>query len=409
MRKCGSCGSNELNALFSLGKIPPVNAFLERQEIASEVAYPLDLYVCTKCLLAQIGDCVPPERLFTNYLHLSSASGSNINHLKSVSELIAKSDAALATKKILEIGSNDGTLLSFLKPKAKVVLGVDPAKNLAIEAKKRGVETISDFFNQEKATEILKEKGKFDWVVALNVVPHTPQFTSLLKGVHALMDKGGRFFLEGAYVVDTILNGQFDTIYHEHVYNFSFHSLNFALNANGFTALDVEIIPTQGTSVRVYCARSDDAAHVRPSVAALLKSEKEKGYCDIAAYELAGDKVRQFAKDFKAKIAELKKTTGKKLIGLGAPARGVVILNYCKVGVTDIEFIIDDTVLKQGRYTPGVHIPVVGWDKIDSNDEHTYLLLSWNYKNEILKKLKERGAKGRLLVPFPKIEEVVIG
>lgn len=410
MRKCGGCNQSNLKLLFSLGDIPPVNAFLLKSEVQSEVGYPLELYYCSECTLVQLGECVPPEKLFSHYLHLSSASGSNIKHLKQVADIVASRDEHnLRGKKVLEIGSNDGTLLSFLKDRAETVLGVDPAKNLAEDALKRGVRTISDFFLEDRAKLIIEKEGQFDWVVALNVVPHTPNFMSLLRGVRATLKPGGRFMLEGAYVVDTILNGQFDTIYHEHVYNFSLHALKFALERSGFNILDVEIIPTQGTSFRVFASRSDEPGAVSENLKKLLEQEKTKGFTDLKAYERAAEKIKKFSTDLKAKIAALKKVSGQNLVGLGAPARGVVILNYCGVGTGDLDYVIDDTVLKQGRLTPGVHVPVVGWEELDKKPRTAFLLLSWNYREEVLKKLRERGVKGTVLVPFPVLEEVKIG
>lgn len=410
MRKCGGCSQPEMKLLFSLGDIPPVNAFLLPSEIKSEIGYPLDLYYCPECTLVQLGECVPPEKLFSHYLHLSSASGSNVRHLKEVADWVAEhDDQGLKGKRVLEIGSNDGTLLAMLKQKAGDVLGVDPAKNLAEDALRRGVRTISDFFLEEKAAEIIQKEGTFDWVVALNVVPHTPNFTSLLRGVRAALKPGGRFMLEGAYVVDTILNGQFDTIYHEHVYNFSLHALKFALERAGFKIIDVEIIPTQGTSFRVFACRSDESEKESTQLKKLLDAEKSKGFTDLKAYERAADKIKKFSIELKEKIAKLKRDNQEKIVALGAPARGVVILNYCGIGTDDIEYVIDDTVLKQGRLTPGVHIPVTGWEELAQNPKKSFLLLSWNYREEVLKKLRACGAKGTLIVPFPNLEEVQVG
>jgi len=410
MRKCGGCDHTDLQSLFSLGDIPPVNAFLLPSEVKNEIGYPLELFFCKECTLIQLGDCVPPEKLFSNYLHLSSASESNIQHLKEVADWVAERDSKkLQDKKVLEIGSNDGTLLSFLKNHTANVVGMDPAQNLAAEAKKRGVRTYTDFFLQESAAKLVKTEGQFDWIVALNVVPHTPQFISLLKGARGALAPGGRMMIEGAYVVETILNGQFDTIYHEHVYNFSIHSLNYAMKRVGLQILDVEIIPTQGTSFRVLLARDDDPEQASGNLKKLLGEEKQKGMTDVKTLAKAAEKIKAFPDQLKAKLKELRKKSASPIIGLGAPARGVVILNYCKLNTDDLQYIIDDTVLKQGRLTPGVHIPVAGWDHAPIQPGQVFLLLSWNYRKEMIKKLNQRQIQGTLLIPFPHLEEVKIG
>src|SRR3989344_552646 len=223
--KCKVCTTGKLKRFLELGNIPPVNAFLDEREISAEKSYPLNLCYCTSCLLVQLEEIVDPNELFSNYLHLSSSSPGNVNHLSQVADILYSRFKIDRNTKILEIGSNDGTLLSFLKKHTDNVLGVDPAKNLVELSAKINVETLPVFFNTSTVNDIINDKGKFDIVVALNVIPHTPDVVDLLKGVKKILKPMGTLVMEGAYALETILQGEFDTIYHEHVYSFSLHSL----------------------------------------------------------------------------------------------------------------------------------------------------------------------------------------
>ena len=199
--KCKSCGFEEISRFLELGNIPPVNAFITKEEIKNEKSYPLNLAYCPNCFLVQLEEIVPPQDLFRNYLHLSAGSQTNIQHLESVADHINKKLSLNEKTKILEIGSNDGTLLSFFKKYSSNVLGVDPALNLVEVNKQKGVDYIPEFFNTKTASNILKDKGKFDLAIALNVIPHTPNNIDLLKGVRIILKDNGVLMMEGVYAL----------------------------------------------------------------------------------------------------------------------------------------------------------------------------------------------------------------
>lgn len=387
--------------MFSLGNIPPVNSFLTSEEFVHEKSYPLDLYFCQHCFLVQLGDLVDSKKLFSHYLHMSSASQSNILHLHEVTEILDKR-IGLSNKKILEIGSNDGTLLESLRDRGARVLGVDPAKNLADLCKSKGIEIINDFFLKETADQ-LSLRTPFDIVIALNVLAHTPNFPSLLEGVKKVLAPDGTLIIEAAYVVETILEGQFDTIYHEHVYCFSLHSLSYALKKAGFEVSHAEIISTQGSSLRVFAQHRRENKSASTSAKLLLEMEKQKGYTDSTTYKKAGEKVERFKKNFTSQLHQLVSAHGP-LIALGAPARGVVLMNYCHLNLDLVKYVIDDTPLKQGRYMAGTHTPVHSWEILASEKKPPFLLLSWNYKSEILQKLSRYFPDSPVLIPFPEIK-----
>ena len=406
--RCKVCNSGEIRRFLTLGNIPPVNAFIDSSEISKEKSYPLNLSYCSNCLLVQLEDVVPPEKLFSNYLHLSSGSSSNINHLKEVVEVLSSRFKINQDTKVLEIGSNDGTLLAFLKKYTSNLLGIDPAENLVKLSKEKGIETLPKFFNTPTAVDVVKARGTFDIIVALNVIPHTPDVVNLLKGASMILSSKGTLVMEGAYALETILRGEFDTIYHEHVYSFSLHSLISAFKCAGLKVTDVEKIPTQGGSLRIFAQKETEASLIYPSVNILLEEEKNQGLIDPKIYNSVESKVKNFKKNLKKIIEEEKKKSGK-LIGLGAPARGMVILNHCKINHEDIEYLIDDTPLKQTKFSPGVHIPVKSWEELRSYKNQTFLLLSWNYKDHIISNLQKYIPSFRIIIPFPNLEVKKIG
>ncbi len=403
--QCKSCGYEGLSRFLELGSIPPVNAFIPESEIPSEKAYPLNLAYCPHCFLVQLEQVVPPEDLFRNYLHLSAGSATNVKHLEEVADNLGKRFNLNPESKILEVGSNDGTLPAFFKKYTPHVVGVDPARNLIHINKEKGIDYIPEFFNTSTASHILKTRGTFDLVVGLNVIPHTPNNIDLLKAARIILKDKGTLVMEGVYALETILDGEFDTIYHEHVYTFSLHALISTFRMAGLTVVDVERIPTQGGSLRVFAMKDEHANPVSSTVSFLLEQEKKHGLADPKAYDSVGQKVITYKKELRALIEKEKSSKGK-LIGLGAPARGVVIMNYCTIDTSDLEYVIDDTPLKVGKVTPGTHVPVKSWDSLDPDEERVFLLLSWNYKDHLLSKLKQHVKKGRVIIPFPKLEVI---
>lgn len=404
---CQGCEHTQLTRLFSLGSIPAVNHFIAADQVASEKSYPLELLFCPKCTLVQLAQQVDPKILFSHYLHQSSASKANLAHLRGVADNLRRRFGLDGNSSVLEIGANDGSMLAALRPHVKRAVGVDPAANLADQARSAGVEMYSTFFDTNFAAELTQNGAEqFDVIAAINVVAHTPNFISLFQGVEKALKPNGWFFMEAAYVVETILQGQFDTIYHEHYYNFSLHALVAALAKVGLQAVAAEIIPTQGCSIRVVARRaSEQSSELDSSLSEILETEKRKGFTDAARFQDAARRVTSFRSEFTARINKLVHEN-ELVIGLGAPARGVVILNYCQIGPKQINLIVDDTLLKQGRLVPGVHIPVTSWQELKPQGTPAFVLLSWNYKDELLDKLRQAGFKGKILVPFPEITEL---
>lgn len=406
-KRCRGCGEVALREMFRLGAVPPVNTFFTTEDSSRERAYPLTVSCCPRCFLVQLTDVVSPEELFRQYQHLSSASAANVRHLRELAESITRRLRLRQDAAILDIGSNDGTLLAQFRGMTTALLGVDPAENLVSYANAQGVEQWTTFLSEDVADRIVRERGKRDLVLALNVVAHTPDVNALLRAVKRILKPGGTFVMETVDVFATILRGEFDTVYHEHVYCFSLASLLPLLQYAGLMVTDAERIPTQGGSLRIFASPAEEQPEVSPNVAALLQEEERAGGRDLAAYLRAGGRVREFREELRQRVRELHLRHGR-VWGIGAPARGVVMLNFADIGSDLLEAVVDDTPLKQGRVVPGAHIPVVSWDALGENPPTAFLLLSWNYAEHLLERLCATVPSAAVLIPFPEMREVVL-
>ena len=405
MRACGGCGGAALEPVVSLGAMPHVNTFLTADRVADEQRAPLDVFFCATCTLVQLAPVVDPRRLFTEYAYLTSAARTTVAYLTDLAAALVRGFDLGPTSRVLEIGSNDGTLLRQFRGVTPHVVGIDPARNVAARAEAAGVRTIVDFFSSRTAVAIEGEHGPFDLVLALNVVAHTPDFVDLLAGVVRLLAPGGRFVMECAYVLPTILAGEIDTIYHEHVYCFSLRALMGAAARVGLTIVDAREVAVQGGSLRVVMQPTSLHNQIDGGVAALLGKEHGAGLHLGATYAPVAARARALRDDVCAGLERLRRTADV-VVGLGAPARGVVLMNYCGLSRADLDFVVDDTPLKQGKVVPGCHIPVADWTRIEKDGNIAALMLSWNYRREVLEKLRCRTTNARVLVPLPTMEEV---
>lgn len=400
-----------MESMFDLGDVPSVNSFPTAEEIAREQPCLLEVGVCPQCFLVQLSALIPPENLFTEYRYLSAASQTQVRYLGDLADTLSKRFHVSGETRILETGSNDGTLLAAFLPWTKHVLGVDPAKNLIADAAAHGVPTIAEFLNDKTSERIMHEHGQFDLILGLNVYAHTPDLMGILRGTRNLLKPEGTFVMEAVHVLKTILRGAYDTVYHEHVFCYSLTALKAQYERAGLTIVDVEETPMQGGSLRVYAQRTDHHTVVAPAVTQMLEVERAAGITDLATYQRVGESVRQHIRALREGVEELKRRHGC-VWALGASARGVVILNAGKLDTTLIEAIIDDTPLKQGRVVPGVHIPVVGWEALRDMPEKptAFLLTAWNYEREVLDKLRRAGGvtEAEIIVPFPALRTLAM-
>ena len=381
---CYSCSSNT-KEVFNFGSIPFVNSFFDSHEINKEKKVPLILYVCMNCYLLQLSKVPAPPELYDEYHHLSSASKGNIKHLEDVAEFIQ--NILGNDLKILEIGANDMYLTNILKNKNKA-LAIDPAKNINSEDDN----IIIDYFNLESSKKIKNNFGEFDLIIGLNVFAHNDSFQEMFFAAKNLMHNNSVLLVEVAYAVDTIGQGLFDTIYHEHVCSYSLYSLKKIFEIVGLEINFVEHLDTQGGSLRLLLGKQKRKFELNNQLEKITEEEVKIGINSLEFYESITSKVKSKIQSLNSFIEKINNKNEGLLI-IGAPARGVVTLNSINKINTSV-VIVDDTILKQDKLMPGVHHPISNWD-IDLNNYSDCIILSWNYAEYLKQKLQEKDRTRR--------------
>lgn len=393
---------------MSLGETPLADAFVEREDLGKpEAKYPLDVAVCENCGLVILMDTVPAELLFgDNYAFYTSGSPQAVLHFRRYAHEVMERFPELAKKLTIDIASNDGVLLRPLKEMGGRVLGVDPAKNVALVANAAGIETIVDFFNKKFAEQLVKERGRAGLVLANNVIAHLDDVIDFVDGVKLLLDPKGVFIFEAQYFPNLLFKNQFDNVYHEHHSFYALRPLKLLVEKAGMKIFDVEEVDTQGGSLRVFAEHPDGPYEVRPIVQKMIQAELDMKLDTTEPYKGLAERAQNIKQELIKILSDLKRQ-GKKIVGYGAPAKGNTLLNFCGIGTQYIDYIVDKTYFKHGKFTPGMHIPVFPIEKIkEDGPPDYYLLLVWNYAPGILKQEEEyrkRGGKFIIPIPEPKI------
>lgn len=397
---CRSCGMSELVEILNLGETPLANALLTEADLAKpETTYPLILLWCRECTLLQISENVPGEILFSHYFYHSSFSDAFLAHCKALATKIIDEKKLTSDSLVIDIASNDGYLLQFYKDAGVPVLGIEPAKNIAAEALKKGIDTRNDFFSEELA----KTLPKADIVHANNVLPHVGDQRDFMKGIKAVLKPEGTAVIEFAYAIDTIDHLEFDQIYHEHMCYFSLTSLLRLAREAGLDITDVERIAMHGGSLRV--SLSHEGTPVAPAVREMLEAEKAWGVDAQEAYDAFAKKVHALKDELVRMIDELKKNQ-KTIVAYGASAKGCTLLHFCGLGKEQLDYVVDRSTVKQGHYTPGTHLPIQPVETLMKDMPDYLLLLTWNFADEILKqqeKYRKNGGTCIVPVPWPKM------
>lgn len=393
---CRACLSPQLKLWFSLGLQPPANALLSRIS-DTEDFFPLDVSICKDCGLVQLHDVVDPKILFENYVYHSSTAASFIEHFKVFAHDTFKKQKLHKGDLVVDIGSNDGILLLPFKELGANVIGVEPAKNIAKVARKKGIPTISKFFTKKVAEAIVKKTGQnANVVTATNVFAHIDNLEEVVAGVKALLTDKGVFIIENPYLWEMVDQGTFDLVYHEHLTYYDMTGMTTLMNRLGLKVIDFEKVSVHGGSLR-YFAVKDHSLNVSPKVTQLLKVEKrlrKSNKFDKFAKRIAKNK-----ENFTKLITKLKKDKNI-VVGYGAPAKASTILNYYQINSKEIDFIVDDSPYKQNKFLPGVHIPILPTDKLFKINPDYVLILAWNFAKPITKKLRNSGFKGKIITPF---------
>lgn len=400
---CGICRSKNLSKILDLGVVPLANAFVHKENLNfPEMLFPLAINFCNDCFSIQLNYVVDSELLFKNYHYETSANEPLVKHFNLLADEIVKDYIKSPNNLVVEIGSNDGSLLSRIKDKCRV-LGVDPAQNVAEIAIKNGVSTLVDFFTKETVKKIKSESGEAQVIVANNVMAHIDDIRGVFSAVRELLSQDGQFIFEVHWVGNLLTKGGFDQIYHEHIYYHSLHGLKFLIDSLDMIINDVKLVPIHGESMRVYVGKTGKSSK---AVDDFLNREIEIGLTRKETYLNFSAKI-ELNKDKLLKILTDLKKEGKRIFGYGAPAKGNTLLNYFQIGPKVIDCITDTTPSKQGAYTPGTRIPVVSPEILKRELPDYILLLSWNYADAILEKEKELREKGvKFIIPVPEVRVV---
>jgi SAM-dependent methyltransferase len=405
---CRLCGSSNVAFLFSLTPTPPANAFVLSDQLGvQQDVFPLDICWCEDCTHVQILDIVDPRLLFENYLYVSGTSPNFVRHFEEYSDHICKFVGLPRGALVIDVGSNDGTLLRAFKERHHAnILGIDPAANLAADAVAAGIETIADYFTPALATKIADERGKAALITANNVFAHIDDLSSFVEGVRILLAPDGVFVFEVSYLLDVVTKTLFDTIYHEHLSYHSVAPLIPFFENHGLELIEGIRVPTHGGSLRGIVQLCNGPRRHSQSISDLLILEREIGLDQPSTYLKMSGRINSIGEQLNELLGGLRQQ-GNSIAGFGAPAKSTTLLYRFGLGPQIIDFIVDDSPLKQGKFTPGLHIPVLSARSIADRQPDFLLILAWNFAASIIARHEAFRAKGgRFIVPLPNIEMI---
>ncbi|MFQ5760328.1 MAG: methyltransferase domain-containing protein [Acidiferrobacterales bacterium] len=404
---CRLCAGTDLTLVIRLEPTPPANAFLPADALEGEQKrFPLDVFFCESCGHLQLLDVVDPRVLFENYVYVSGTSPVFVRHFRDYAEdIIARLGPGQGTL-VVDVGSNDGTLLRFFKEAGHAVLGIDPAREIASRATESGIDTLATFFTPELARSIRKERGPAAIVTANNVIAHIDNLAGVVEGVRRLIAPDGVFVFEVSYLVDVLEKTLFDTIYHEHLAYHSIKPLRRFLYTHGMELIEALRVDSHGGSLRGIAQTKGGPRPVGASVDELTALEQRLGLDRADTFRRFAQNIEALREDLGSLLQRLK-GTGKRIAGFGAPAKATTLMYHFGIGPDLIDFIVDDSPFKQGLYSPGMHIPVVPADVIYERRPDYLLILAWNFAEPIMKKHAAfHEAGGRFIVPLPNVKVI---
>jgi predicted TPR repeat methyltransferase len=407
MAACIVCGGTDVRKFLDLGRMSLANKFLTRDEVdrGGEARYPLVVAFCGTCAHVQLTEHVAPPAMFDNYLYISSMSDTLKAHLHDLAGTMVGRLGLGAESLVVDIGSNDGTLLSGFRSQGVRTLGVDPAENLAELARRNGVETVTAYFGEATARRLVAQHGRAALITSTNSFPHIPDLQDLLKGVDIMMAPDGAMVIEAHYLRDLLEQNAFDTIYHEHVSYWALGPMKALLARFGMEPVMVERLPLHHGQIRVTLRRKG-AGPVDDSVVRTLEEERTAGLDRFETYQAFARNALALRESLTSMLRKLA-AEGRRVVGYGAPAKSSTLITFLGLGPENIAYIADKSPLKQGRYTPGAHIPVVAPERLLADQPDYVVLLAWNFADEIMAQLAEYTRKGgRFILPIPKVTVV---
>jgi SAM-dependent methyltransferase len=399
---CRSCGSTLLNVVADLGSTPLANGLLKREHLSSqELTLPLKVVFCANCSMVQITETVRPDVLFEKYVYASSYSETMLRHAEAVCEELCRNRILNEKSLVIEIASNDGYLLQFFAERGILVLGIEPAANIAAIAQHRGVRTRVAFFDSELADQLISENIAADVIVGNNVLAHVADINGFIAGVKKILKPGAIARFEFPYLGDMIENLEFDTIYHEHIFYFSAHAIEHLCNRHGLVFTDVEHLPIHGGSLAITASFEPDLEG-RRRVCSLLDDEEARGMNKVDYYTNFGARIHDTVTELRKLLHGLR-SEGKRICGYGASAKGSTLLNMLRLEPGTLDYVVDRSPLKQGLYTPGTHLRILTPERLEQDQPDYVLLLTWNFAAEILEQQRMfREAGGKFITPIPR-------
>lgn len=401
--KCRYCDSPLGKPFLDLGANHPLANSLPRPSDLDQPLFtcPLQLVKCQQCHLVQLAHAVPADLMFKDYLYVSSTTKTFREHFAAYAHTVKSKLTHVSNPVAVDIGSNDGLLVSCYMSEGMKAVGVDPAENLAKQANLDGRPTLNRYFDEVCVKEIIQKHGKAHAISANNVFAHIDDIQSVCRNVFSLLDDKGFFVIEFPYLVTMLDEMLFDMIYHEHVSYIGVTALNFLMNKYGAHIFDVQKVSSHGGSLRVFIAKQNGPHAVQPIVGELLQLEKSKGCLENAVYEKFAARVLNFKNELNGLVSKLR-AEGKSIWGYGAPAKATTIINFCGLTSKEIECIVDDNPLKQGRLVPGGNIPIVPSAQLEAHPADYVLIFAWNFAKEIIGKIAHLQNRGtQFIVPLP--------
>jgi hypothetical protein len=376
-----------------------MNAFLKPAALSRpEPKYPLRLSICANCRLVQLPDRIPPKLVFgRNYNYLSGSTEPLLSYFDSLADAMVRRFRLTKDEKVCDIGSNDGSFLSFFQSRGLHAVGVEPTPIPAKISRTRGIKTLQAFFTAELAEKIRKSLGPMRVITAMNVIAHTGDLHSFMSGVLSLMTEDTIFVVQSHYLPALMDKLEYDTIYHEHLRYYTLSVLERLHHEHGLQIFDAAIKDVYGGSILVYSSLKRRTPTTR--VAKILRSEKR--FNSIRTYRRFHTLVKGNSDEFRRLLLSLR-SKGKSIVGIGAPMKASTLLNYAEVGPETIDFMTEVNRVKVGTYLPGMHIPIVNESALFKKPSDYAVIFSWNIGEQIMSKLTKLGYKGRFIVPIPR-------